>query len=399
MDESNLCAAICGKRSNYEKLSGVGLESKDFGEAARCVVSSAGEQYRRDSELSAVDRSVLRSQVERRFGQGSMADSVMDFVDSFPDDVSGINAIEEYRLLRLARTATTLATLLATGQHGDETASMVQRYTRLAAGEEGEDAKPRLTAEDFEDDEGQRIALSPTRLNNYIGGGVLRGHNITVYGRPDSGKSLFSINQAAFACRQGYRVLYVANEEPAQDITRRLLSRLAGVNIDTLRSRENLLRALDKAGKAYENWHLFHRAGCTARDIATQAAKVKPDFIIVDQLKNIAAAQDNRALQLDTLARQVRELGIEYDCVTMSVTQAGESAQNKPVLAMTDVEWSNTGIPGAADLMIGIGVNDEMLADNTRMLSIPKNKVNGRHGAFTTWINPQQTAFLSKGKV
>jgi hypothetical protein len=63
---------------------------------------------------------------------------------------------------------------------------------------------------------------------------------------------------------------------------------------------------------------------------------------------------------------------------------------------MNDVEWSNTGIPGAADLMIGIGVDEEYLATNKRMLSIPKNKVNGRHGAFPVWIDPTKTAFLSK---
>ena len=153
MDELNLVAAICGRRSNYESVIRVGLEANDFGEAARCVVSSAGEQYRRDTDLQAVSRDVLRSQVERRFGKGSMSDSVMDFVATFPDDVSGINVIEEYRLLRLGRVSTTLATMLATGQHGDETQSLLAKYSRLASGEEGEQVKSRLTLEDFEDDE------------------------------------------------------------------------------------------------------------------------------------------------------------------------------------------------------------------------------------------------------
>ncbi len=396
MDELNLVAAICGKRSNHEALTRIGMASSDFGEAARSVVDAAREQYGRDAELESVDSGVLRSQIKRRFGAGSMADSVMEFVAGFPDDVSGINVIEEYRLLRLGRVSTSLATLLATGQHGSATAELLGKYTRLAAGEEGEQFKYRLTGEDFEDDESARIKLSPAVLNTYIGGGVLRGHNITVYGRPDSGKSLFALNQAAYAVKQGYKVLYVANEEPAQDITRRLLSRLANTDIESLRARETLLRALDVAGRPYENWFLLHRAGCTARDVAAQCAKIRPDFVIVDQIKNLTCGADNRALQLDTLARQIREIGIEYNCVTMSITQAGESAQNKLVLSMTDVEWSNTGIPGAADLMIGIGVDDEFQSTDKRMISIPKNKVNGRHGAFHTWINPKRTAFLSR---
>lgn len=398
-DETNLCAAICRKRANYESLLRIGMDVGDFGEAARCIVSAAGEQYRRDESLLAIDSTVLRSQVSRRFGQGSMADSCMEFVATLPTDISAINVLEEYRLLRLARVATTLATLLATGQHGDETATLVEKYKRLATGEEGATEKSRLTAEDFEDDEGTRIPLFPASLNTFIGGGVLRGHNITVYGRPDSGKSLFALNTAAGFVKSGYKVLYVANEEPQRDITCRLLSRLSNTEIERLRTRENLLRALDAAGTDYQNWHLFHRAGVTMRDIAMQAARVRPDIIIVDQLKNVATSADNRALQLDTLARQVRELGIEYDCVTMSITQAGESAQGKLVLSMSDVEWSNTGIPGAADLMIGIGVDDEYLACDKRMISVPKNKVNGRHGSLPVWINPKVTAFLSKGQV
>ncbi len=107
-------------------------------------------------------------------------------------------------------------------------------------------------------------------------------------------------------------------------------------------------------------------------------------------------SEDNRALQLDKLARQVRELGIELGCVTMSVTQAGESGQNKPVLDLGDVEWSNTGIPGAADLMVGIGVDPNLAADNRRMLSVPKNKVSGKHGAFIVWVDPKKTMFMSR---
>lgn len=396
MDESNLLAAIALDRSNYNDLARFGLEPKDFSEAGKFLVEAIGEQYGRDHSADQMSLDILRAQLTRRFGEGSMATSILDFVASWPEDVSGINVIEEYRLLRLGRVSTTLATLLATGQHGDETATLLDKYKVLSTGKEGTGEKARLDLDDFVEEEGQRIEVSPKSLNEYIGGGVLPGHNIVVYGRPDSGKSLFALNQAAFALRQGKRVLYVANEEPSADITRRLLSRLANIDIERLRDREALAWALDKAGEDYENWHLLHRAGCTARDISRQAAIVQPDLLVVDQLKNVATSVDNRALQLDTLARQVRELGIEHDCVTMSVTQAGDSAHMKLVLAMNDVEWSNTGIPGAADLMIGIGLDEEYLATDKRMLSIPKNKANGRHGAFPVWINPKRTAFLSK---
>jgi len=398
VDDLKLVAAICDDRSSYEKLKGIGLDPTDFSEAGRSVVESAGVQYQRDAKSKRLDLDVLRSQVTRRFGAGSMCDSVMDYVASFPNDVSKINVIEEYRLLRLGRVSTELATLLATGQHGQPTEEALAKYSRLAAGEEAETFKERLTFDDFEADEAARIPVYPGSLNDFIGGGVMRGHNIVVYGRPESGKSLFAINSAANWIRNGYKVLYVANEEPDTDITLRLISRLVGCDIGALRNADVRREAFKHCRKTYKNWILLHRAGCSARDVARQAARLRPDIIIVDQIKNLACADDNRALQLDRLAQEVRNLAIEFRCVTMSVTQAGDSAEGRLVLGMNDIEWSNTGIPGAADLMIGLGVDAEYMNMNKRMLSICKNKPNGKHGHFPVWINPKKTAVLSRAR-
>ena len=392
MDETLLLAAICGSRRAYENALRIGLASGDFTETGRVILDSATDQYTRDADAKAVSRDILRSQVERKFGAGSMADSVVEFVDRFPRDVSKVNVVEEYRLLRLARTSTTLATLLASGNHGEATQEALVQYATLAAGEEGEEFKERLTLDDFDDDRSARIALYPKELNSYIKGGVHRGHNITVNGRPNSAKTMFALNNAACLAKNGYRVLYVANEEPDQDITLRLLSRMAKMDIDKLDTREGRAEAMKRAGSAYKkNWILLHKANVTARDIRRQCARLRPDVVIVDQLKNVYVAEDNRALQLDKLARQVREIGIEFKCVTISVTQAGESAEGKLILGMTDVEWSNTGIPGAADLMIGVGLNDEFMSENKRMLTICKNKIKNQHGSFPVWIDAQRT--------
>ena len=392
MDERQILAAITQSRKAYDTLERIGFDSGDFSETGACVVDATREQYSRDADIKAVSRDLLRSQVTRRFGAGSMADSVMEFVDSFPNDSSTVNVIEEYRLLRLGRTATTLATLLASGQHGESTQEVLAVYSGLVANEEGEEFKERLDEDDFCEDDSDMIMLHPA-LRNFIGRGVKRGHNVTIYGRPNSCKSMLALDIAANGLKNGLKVLYVANEEPAQDITLRLLSRLSGVVLDELKEypearKEGFARARERG---YHNWVLMHKGTVTARDIKRQATRLCPDIIIVDQLKNVAVAEENRALQLDKLARQVREIGIDHKAVTVSVTQAGESAEGKLVLSMTDVEWSNTGIPGAADLMIGIGVNHDFLAQDKRMLCIPKNKIMNKHGEFSVWVDVQRT--------
>jgi hypothetical protein len=78
--------------------------------------------------------------------------------------------------------------------------------------------------------------------------------------------------------------------------------------------------------------------------------------------------------------------------VVVSVTQAGDSANNKEILDMGDVDFSNTGIPAQADVMIGMGVTPALDQQGVRMLSLPKNKIGGDHSNFLVRINP----FLSR---
>jgi hypothetical protein len=82
-------------------------------------------------------------------------------------------------------------------------------------------------------------------------------------------------------------------------------------------------------------------------------------------------------LQLEEVQRGLRELSKKLELVSFSVTQAGGSADNKAVLNMSDLDWNKTGVQGACDLMIGIGATDMMLQQGTRILSFPKNKING----------------------
>ena len=398
MSDQTLVAAIAGTRKGFDTSVAYGIDLSNLSESGRAIATCAAQQYERDSEQTELDLDVLDSQLARMYGQSSsMAESISSYARTLPD-VSPSNILDEYRLVRRAKLSLEIAALMARGAHGEELDEKLKAYSLLSDASTAGDEKLRLSAEDFRQAEGRRMPLMPASLNKFVGGGLLPGHNVTVYGRPDSGKSLFAINQAAFCLANGHRVLYVANEEPATEITKRLLSRLCNIDIAELADDiETIAECIEEAGEFYDNFNLLHKATCTANDIRRVAARVKPNLIIVDQLKNLSTAGtgENRALQLDKLARDVRELGIHCHAATLSVTQAGGSADGKAVLSMTDVEWSTTGIPGAADLMIGIGVNDEMLPANKRTLSVCKNKINGRHGSLPVWVRPERTEFRS----
>ena len=396
MDDTLLLAAICNDRGAYETAKRIGVDSRTFGEAGGCIYNAVEEQYGRDSSLSKVDKVLLRTQIERRFGKTSLASGVVDLLGTLPGDTSTVNVIEEYRLHTLAAVSMELAGSLAAGRHNDGTDELIKRYREIRqSASAGAALKHRLDSSDFADDKAGRMPLAPKRLNDYIGGGIKRGHSILIFGRPESAKTLLALNATAYLVAKGYKVLYVANEEPGQDITRRLLSRLLQRNVDRIEGEESIAQAIAECADAYDRFFLMHKGHCTIEDIRARLELVRPDVLVLDQIRNVYSAEDNRALQLDAIARRVRELASEYNCAVISLTQAGDSAHNKLVLEQNDVDWSNTGIPGATDIMIGVGVNPEYEMQDKRLLTLCKNKANGQHGSLPIWVNKRQSLALS----
>jgi hypothetical protein len=192
-------------------------------------------------------------------------------------------------------------------------------------------------------------------------------------------------------------VLYVANEEPDYEITKRLLSNMTDVGLDEMRHEKDAVRrAFKTVGKDYGNWTLLHEAQISLRDVERAVVRVKPHIVIVDQLQNLVSKEDNRVIQLDRTARGVREIAIKHNCFAMSITQAGDSADEQLELRMGDIDWSNTGIPAAVDLMLGIGVTGEWFDRGWRSISVMKNKVNGTKGHMKVYTDINHTRFSSK---
>ena len=117
--------------------------------------------------------------------------------------------------------------------------------------------------------------------------------------------------------------------------------------------------------------------------------KYKPDVFIVDQIRNLYSSKNlTKVESLEYIAQCMRNLAKESSSVGVSVTQAGASAEGCLVLGLNDVDFSNTGIPSTADLMIGIGVTPEYDKSNRRVLSLAKNKITGVHSNIPVSVIP-----------
>jgi hypothetical protein len=55
---------------------------------------------------------------------------------------------------------------------------------------------------------------------------------------------------------------------------------------------------------------------------------------------------------------------------------------------MGDIDYSNTGIPGACDLILGFGCKEVDYETGYRVISLPKNKISGIKSPLRVAFNP-----------
>lgn len=234
-------------------------------------------------------------------------------------------------------------------------------------------------------DPASRWRTGVERLDESLGGGLLPGHNITLFARPEAGKTALAITMACNFAKDGRRVLYIGNEDPIEDLRLRALTNLVEKPATVLLRHPDKaeMRALERGAS-----NLIMRELCpgTGAEMERLIRVHKPHVLIVDQLRNVRVKGDNFTQQLDKAAQLVRALGKKYKMVTVSVTQAGDSARDKLVLDDGDIDSSNTGIPGAADVLIGMGVDDNMRMAGQRTLTLCKNKVAARHDQINVYL-------------
>ena len=108
---------------------------------------------------------------------------------------------------------------------------------------------------------------------------------------------------------------------------------------------------------------------------------------MVDQIRNLEVGEKNYVRSLEKTAQGMRNFAKQYNLVSISITQAGDSADGKAVLSRGDIDNSNVGIPGTTDLMLGIGATFAQEFEGVRTLSFPKNKIGGAKSPLQVFFN------------
>lgn len=399
MRERHVLAATIKDRQAFTAVADH-VEHDDFSEQGWIIWNGICDYYDADAGCTRVDAGILGDTIARAVSADKHKAMFINLVGSLDEfDVSGRNVVEDL----LATKREVVGHQLANALLGGEAASpLLDKYGELLDAhtfqeEEVEDARQGYSVADLcatGFNEENLIQVMPHGLNERLEGGVKPGHHIILFARPEMGKTMMTIEMMAGFVRQGLTVLYIGNEDPLDDVNMRVVNRLSGMTKVEVMNAPNKADTLARAN-GYENLILKSLAPGTVREITGLIEKYKPHVLVLDQLRNLNMKQDNYVLALEQAAKQARQWGKRYSCVVVSVTQAGDSAAGKAVLDMGDVDFSNTGIPSQADVMVGLGAGEAQAKAGELVISLPKNKVSGRHEYFACMVEPQLSKIVS----
>lgn len=400
MKEHHILGSVIHSREAYEQIKHF-VERDDLSEQGWFVWESVVDYYDADGSCESIEGDVLADAVARKVTSDKHKDTFKNLVLGLREYKGSIpNVVTD--LLEQKREAVGHR-LAAEILRGNKPNGLLQEYSDL------------LTATDLEAEENDEVdrqgfsvselvsgdynsagllRVNPASLNARLDGGVRPGHHLVLYARPEMGKTMMTIEMMAGFAEQGLTVLYVGNEDPISSINMRVVNRLAMMTKQEVMNDPTTAdsRARDHG---YNNIILHSAAPGTPRQIERLLDQYAPHCLVIDQLRNLNTGNDNYVLKLEEAATHARNWAKKYACVVVSVTQAGDSAAGKAALDLGDVDFSNTGIPAQADVMIGLGASKHHMEAGELVISLPKNKISAIHEAFAVTTQPQYSQILS----
>lgn len=388
--ELQLIAALIASREAYSSVR-QHLNLQDYSPITAVVIKAIDRWYESDKEAQHADLDLLRQDLLTRVKTEDHQEQINTLLDNSVEvDSSPANVARIVLESKKGITGYNLAQAILAKEDEDEVAALIDEYndlrSRISLAESEEDEV--LSSEDFMstlDTAAGEFMIWPKSLGRRLGL-ASRGHHIVVSALPEIGKTALSVNMSCGLAHQGFTGLYFGNEEPIKMLQMRFVTNMSGMN------RDEVLTTPDKAfslarERGLDNITLASPVPCTYAKVRALVEKHRPDFVVMDQVRNMRVKAENRTNQLEAAAQAMREIAREFNCLVISVTQAADSARDKLYLDDGDIDSSNIGIPGACDAILLMGADDEYKKRGVRMVNLAKNKIGGDHEPIPVRVN------------
>ena len=225
--------------------------------------------------------------------------------------------------------------------------------------------------------------------------GLDRGNLGIIFARPEVGKTTFCCFIASSYIKQGFQVVYWANEEPASRIKLRIIQSYFELTKDEMI--EKRFDLLDRYRTEIEPYLvIMDSVGTSIEEVDEYAKLNKPDIMFCDQLDKfrIKGEYNRGDERLKETYVTAREIAKRNSCLVRAVSQASYDAHDRQFIDYAMLDNSKTGKAGEADVIIGIGKTGSSEVDNiVRHICVSKNKVNGWHGMINVQIDVQKGVY------
>lgn len=393
--ENKILAAMMASRDAFDSVKEY-IHSDTMTPAGSVIIKTISEYYDRDKEATRCDPDIVKEILGGRVTSGAMRDQVFDTIDDIArQEVSITNVVAQVIEKKRADVGQELVQHILTGKPTHVISAKLEEYQSLINSEELDTSTAdEVVAPDLASlihnnlSQDKLVPIAPRSLNDRLGGGVNRGRVIFAAARPEVGKTALCVNASAGAAYKGFPVLYYCNEEPIVDVILRHVANLSGMTTDQIKASPEKAQELAES-RGLGNIIFVYADRNTPWEIKALARKHKPALIIVDQVRNLNMKVDGMTELLERAGKALRDIAASCDCVILGITQAGDSAQDKAILSMSDIDSSKTGFQGACDVLLLMGMSPQLESQNRRCLTLAKNKVTGDHTSWYVNINPQ----------
>ena len=391
--EARVLAAAIASRVAYQKV--LSLEGDaNFTELGRQVWKRVAAYYAADESAGCVDMEMLRAKLHRDFP--NHMDKFDAVLDNLPQ-VSPPNIIEYVKDAKLACLALEVCAALDKADSG-KAADLMREYVSIndvglaesaqdgdlftvMQGTKTESLVQKLTS-------GGKYKLYPPGLGKIVYD-LMPGDHILVYASPETGKSATAITMACGFANAGLSVLYIGNEDPADRMVMRMKACLSRMPVDILK--QHPAKADERASRAgFDNIIFKELSPGSTNDIERLCLHFKPDVCVVDQILNLHVSgmkDPGQTEKLETISKILRQLYKRTGILGVSISQADQKAIGKLMLEIDNVYYSNIGVQGQADVMIGVGMDKNYEAKGLRWLNVVKNKASGLHAGCRVKLN------------
>lgn len=403
MLDAKLIAAAIQSRAAWERIAPHFTEA-DFSPISKFWFALVRDWYKRDALAKGVDKSLLIEQGRKRITNPKHVESLLGFMNELPEAPSADNVAQVALEMKRYTVGMALGSAIA-GQDDKRITELLPQFNELkhatelrsAAGGHA-DVEVAVDWEGLNEivGKGNRIALAPQKLTDRTNGGGLPGHAILIIGRSDAGKSTFTLNLAGGFIKQKKRTLYLGNEESINVLKARMRNHLSGMTPDEVDADPSKANELARK-RAGDYLHMVHLHKGSIDDVNKQARIYEPDVVVLDQLRGMSTGNGEKMTQrLEQVAIEWRQF-LSQGYLGVAVTQANDRTerygQEPPIiLTQSDIDSSRTGLPGASDLILGVGVNEELRQRQQRMISIAKSKLSAAADAKEPFIAEFDTA-------